>query len=92
MTVTAARNTPVEHGSSLHPFLVTHGFGLYVCRLGLASFGRTALTPDDILLAVDRGVNFLNWQGLAEGACDGHENGELVGVAEHILAWVKDKG
>ena len=27
--------------------------------------------PDDVLSAVDRGVNFLNWQGLAEGASDG---------------------
>jgi predicted aldo/keto reductase-like oxidoreductase len=38
-----------------------------VCRLGLASYGQTAITPDDVLSAVDRGVNFLNWQGLAEG-------------------------
>ena len=65
------RKTPVEGGSALHPFLVTHGFGLPVCRLGLASYGRTAVTPDDVLSAVDRGVNFLNWQGLAEGASDG---------------------
>jgi aryl-alcohol dehydrogenase-like predicted oxidoreductase len=58
---------------ALHPFLVTPAqvFGLPVCRLGLASYGRTALTPEDILTAVDRGANFLNWQGLAEGATDG---------------------
>jgi hypothetical protein len=55
----------------LHPFLVTHGFGLPVCRLGLASYGRNAITPHDVLSAVDRGVNFLNWQGLAEGESDG---------------------
>src|SRR5947209_5559995 len=68
----AARETSEDGGSSLHPFLVTSGFGLPVCRLGLASYGRTAITPDDVLSAVDRGVNFLNWQGLAEGAsnCD----------------------
>jgi aryl-alcohol dehydrogenase-like predicted oxidoreductase len=71
MRVAAARKTPVEGGSSLHPFLVTHGFGFPVCRLGLASYGPTAITPDDVLAAVDRGVNFLNWQGLAEGASDG---------------------
>jgi aryl-alcohol dehydrogenase-like predicted oxidoreductase len=65
------RKTPVEGGSALHPFLVTHGFGLPVCRLGLASYGRNAVTPDDVLSAVDRGVDFLNWQGLAEGASDG---------------------
>jgi aryl-alcohol dehydrogenase-like predicted oxidoreductase len=64
-----ARETPI--GSALHPFLVAPGFGLPVCRLGLASFGRTAITPDDLLAAVDRGVNFLNWQGLAEGPSDG---------------------
>jgi aryl-alcohol dehydrogenase-like predicted oxidoreductase len=43
---------------------VTGGFGTPVCRLGLASYGQTALTPDDVLAAVDRGVNFLNWAGL----------------------------
>jgi aryl-alcohol dehydrogenase-like predicted oxidoreductase len=64
----AVRKTPVE---GLHPFLMTHGFGLPVCRLGLASYGQTVVTPDDVLSAVDRGVNFLNWQGLAEGASDG---------------------
>jgi aryl-alcohol dehydrogenase-like predicted oxidoreductase len=56
---------------SFHPFLVTKGFGVPVCRLGLASYGRTAITPDDVLSAVDRGINFLNWQGLAEGALEG---------------------
>jgi aryl-alcohol dehydrogenase-like predicted oxidoreductase len=54
-------------GSALHPFLLTHAFGLPVCRLGLASRGEPGLTPDDVLSAVDRGVNFLNWEGLAEG-------------------------
>jgi predicted aldo/keto reductase-like oxidoreductase len=34
-----------------------------VCRLGLASRGGGQLTPDDIHLAIDRGVNFLNWCG-----------------------------
>jgi aryl-alcohol dehydrogenase-like predicted oxidoreductase len=58
-------------GSALHPFLITPGFGRPVCRLGLASYGRTAIIPDDVLSAVDRGVNFLNWQGLAEGPSDG---------------------
>ena len=67
----AARGTSAERGPDLHPFLVTSGFGPPVCRLGLASYGRTAITPDDVLSAVDRGVNFLNWQGLAEGASDG---------------------
>ena len=64
-----ARETSV--GSAVHPFLIAPGFGLPVCRLGLASYGQTAITPDDVLSAVDRGVNFLNWQCLAEGASDG---------------------
>jgi aryl-alcohol dehydrogenase-like predicted oxidoreductase len=67
----AALESPDEVGPSLHPFLVAPSFGLPVCRLGLASYGRTAITPDDVLSAIDRGVNFLNWQGLAEGPSDG---------------------
>jgi aryl-alcohol dehydrogenase-like predicted oxidoreductase len=59
-----------------HPldlFLVTPAtaFGLPVCRLGLASYGQTAITPDDIFFALSQGVNFLNWQGLAEGPSTG---------------------
>src|SRR3954452_24363526 len=65
------RETSVGPGPGLHPLLVTSGFGPPVCRLGLASYGRTAITPEDVLSAVDRGVTFLNWQGLAEGASDG---------------------
>lgn len=42
-------------------------FGRPVCRLGLASHGRTAITPDDVHYALSRGVNFINWPGLAEG-------------------------
>ena len=66
-----ARETSEAGGSALPPFLVTSGFGFPVCRLGLASYGQSAITPDDVLSAVDRGINFLNWQGLAEGASDG---------------------
>ena len=65
------RETPAGRGPDPHPFLVTSGFGPPVCRLGLASYGRTAITPEDVLGAVDRGVNFLNWQGLAEGPTGG---------------------
>jgi aryl-alcohol dehydrogenase-like predicted oxidoreductase len=58
---------------ALHPFLIAPAaaFGIPVCRLGLASYGQTAITPEDICHALDRGVNFLNWQGLAEGPTDG---------------------
>ena len=38
-------------------------FGKPVRRLGLASHGATAITPDDIHFALERGVNFLNWAG-----------------------------
>lgn len=41
-----ASETPA--GSNLHPFLVARDFDLPFCRLGLASFGRNAITPDDI--------------------------------------------
>jgi aryl-alcohol dehydrogenase-like predicted oxidoreductase len=67
----AERGNSVKRGPDLHPFLITSDFGPPVCRLGLASYGRTAIAPDDLLSAIDRGVNFLNWQGLAEGPSDG---------------------
>jgi hypothetical protein len=34
-----------------------------VCRLGLATRGDTELTPSDVRLALDHGINFLNWCG-----------------------------
>jgi predicted aldo/keto reductase-like oxidoreductase len=34
-----------------------------VCRLGLATRGDNDLRSDDVLYALDRGVNFLNWCG-----------------------------
>src|SRR2546425_10617773 len=34
-----------------------------VCRLGLATRGENDLQPADLLHAIDRGVNFLNWCG-----------------------------
>ena len=46
----------------------TRAFGQPLCRLGLASHGRTEMTPDDVLHALDRGVNFLNWPGLADSS------------------------
>jgi len=38
-----------------------------LCRLGLATRGTNRLTPDDVRLALDRGVNFLNWCGNPDG-------------------------
>jgi aryl-alcohol dehydrogenase-like predicted oxidoreductase len=48
-------------------------FGLPVCRLGLASRGGSSLSADDVLHAIDRGINFLNWPGVADtpGGPDG---------------------
>jgi aryl-alcohol dehydrogenase-like predicted oxidoreductase len=42
-------------------------FGRPLCRLGLATRGTNHLTPADIQLALDRGVNFLNWCGNPDG-------------------------
>jgi predicted aldo/keto reductase-like oxidoreductase len=54
----------------MHPFLISAApaFGVPVCRLGLASYGHTEITSDDLIEALDRGINFLNWEGLAEGS------------------------
>lgn len=43
-------------------------FSKPVCRLGLATRGRpaSAIAPDDVLHAVERGINFLNWPGEAD--------------------------
>ncbi len=38
-----------------------------VCPIGLATRGNTSLDPDDVLEAVDRGVNYLNWCGHPDG-------------------------
>jgi predicted aldo/keto reductase-like oxidoreductase len=49
-------------------FLITPApaFGKPVCRLGLASHGQTSITPDDVLYALGRGMNFLNCPGEAD--------------------------
>ncbi len=41
-----------------------------VCRLGLATRGNTGLSAEDLLMAIDRGVNYLNWCGCADGLRD----------------------
>jgi hypothetical protein len=49
-----------QSGTGLSPFLLTRAdmFGRPVCRLGLASRGETMLAPDDVLHALDRGINW----------------------------------
>src|SRR3954468_16333249 len=51
--------------ATISPFLLrpVSAFGKPICRLGLANRGDSALTEDDVLHALDRGVNFLNWPG-----------------------------
>ena len=41
-----------------------------VCRLGLATRGNTRLTGDDVLLALERGLNYWNWCGHQDGMAD----------------------
>ena len=52
----------------LSPFLScpAAALGRPVCRLGLASRGGSSLSTDDVLHALERGVNFLNWPGEAD--------------------------
>lgn len=38
-----------------------------MCRLGLATRGNTHLRPEDVELALDRGLNYLNWCGKPDG-------------------------
>jgi aryl-alcohol dehydrogenase-like predicted oxidoreductase len=64
------------------PFMTcpVEAFGKPVCRLGLASHGQTAITPDDVLHAVRRGVNFLNWPGVADTGGGADAFSEAVGT------------
>jgi len=40
---------------------------LPVCRLGLATRGGTHLLKQDVLWALERGINYLNWPGQEDG-------------------------
>jgi aryl-alcohol dehydrogenase-like predicted oxidoreductase len=59
---------------------VSNTFAPPVCRLGLASYGASTITPEDIFYALERGVNFLNWAGLAEGPSEGDAFSKAVAV------------
>jgi predicted aldo/keto reductase-like oxidoreductase len=63
---------------ALSPFLLAPAaaFGKPVCRLGIASRGNTNPKAQDIHLALERGVNFLNWCGC------GYEDGMSRAIAE----------
>jgi aryl-alcohol dehydrogenase-like predicted oxidoreductase len=53
-------------------------FGKPVCRLGLAGRVGSALTPDDVNHALERGINFLNWPGKADEPGGGDAVSEAV--------------
>ena len=74
--------TETGAGPALHPFLVApaRAFGRPVCRLGLASYVGNTLAAEDVLRAIGRGVNFLNWPGLADGPSAGNAFTEAVGA------------
>jgi aryl-alcohol dehydrogenase-like predicted oxidoreductase len=63
-----ASGTAIGPTSAWSPFLTrpANALGKPVCRLGLASRGRSAISPDDVLSAIECGVNFLNWPGEAD--------------------------
>lgn len=67
---TSGERRQEQTAGSWPPFLTcaAPAFGKPVCRLGLASRGwpASAITADDVLHAIERGVNFLNWPGEAD--------------------------
>src|SRR5262245_20389369 len=69
------RMTPTLPPSLTRP---AAAFGEPVCRLGLALHGDTALTADDVLYAVEQGMNFLNWPAFAEGETHGDAFTEAI--------------
>ena len=61
-----------------------------VCRLGLATRGNTTLEPEDVLHAIDCGVNYLNWcshpDGLSDAVCQLGSRRKDVFIATQIYA------
>ncbi len=51
-------------------FFNLDGTQVPVCRLGLATRGNTHLTRKDVLLALDRGLNYWNWCGHLDGMAE----------------------
>ena len=50
---------------------ICNQYSFPVCRLGLATRGGTQLAAADVLYALERGINFLNWHGHADGLSPG---------------------
>src|SRR5262245_21855141 len=57
---------PQALNSSTSQFLNSSISQFPLCRLGLATRGGTHLTVHDIHVALDRGINFLNWCGVPD--------------------------
>ena len=60
-----------------------------VTRLGLATRGNTHLSADDVALAVDRGVNYLNWCGYDDGIAKALR-GKLIRRSRVVVAMQLD--
>lgn len=57
-----------------------------VCRFGLATRGNTHLKAADVHYAVERGINYLNWCGYADGMSKAIA--EMGAEREHVVvAW-----
>ncbi|HLJ98130.1 MAG TPA: aldo/keto reductase [Gemmataceae bacterium] len=61
---------PTDRPDFLHSSLLQTQSSMPVCRLGLATRGETELRAEDILYAIEQGVNFLNWCGVPDGLRD----------------------
>lgn len=58
-------------------------------RLGLATRGNTQITADDVALAVERGVNYLNWCGYDDGIAKALR-GKLIDRSRVVVAMQLD--
>ncbi len=63
-----------------------------VCRLGLATRGNTHLKKDDVLFALERGLNYWNWCGREDGMAEAIR--ELGSQRKQVLIaaqlWARD--
>jgi predicted aldo/keto reductase-like oxidoreductase len=66
-----------SHQLAPHLTLPAATFGRPRCRLGIAARGDSGLVPDDVHFAIEQGIDFLNWPGLAEGP----DGGDAISAA-----------
>lgn len=81
-------NSPIR--SAIHPFLVTAAFGLPVCRLGLASYGQTAIHPEDVLSAVDLALAVLGTDYIDVLAFVKKAQSRVFHVLTNEVRWLRD--